>query len=204
VPVTAVGAGPVAAAKVLPLLEGGARVTVVAPEVDPRLAGAAAVLRRAYAPGDLAGPPPARLVVAGTGVAAVDGAVAAEAAAVGAWCLRVDGRGDAAAPAVVRRGDLVLALATGAPALSARLRAELEALVDRRGWAAAAAALAALRRDPDVRRALAGVAPEARRRRWAAAVDVALAGAGAVAVHAALTADGTVDRTVDRAADGEV
>ncbi|HUG84304.1 MAG TPA: NAD(P)-dependent oxidoreductase [Euzebya sp.] len=172
-PVVCVGAGPVAAGKVVPLMECGAVVTVIAPQVDAGLARAEHILRRDYQPGDLEGPPRPRLVVAGTGVAATDDLVAAEAAALGIWCLRIDGEGDVAVPSVIRRGALVVALATGAPALTRRLRQVLgEALDDH--WGVASKTLAALRSDPVIRAALAAVPASERRRRWREAVEVVL------------------------------
>lgn len=173
-PVVCVGAGPVAAAKVAPLLRAGARVTVVAPDVAADLSGAHTVRHRAYRSSDLAGDPPPRLVVAATGDPAVDGQVAGDAAARGLWCLRVDGAGDVAVPAVVRRGDLVVAMATGAPALTRRLRQTLDGVLGDR-WEAASTVLAGLRADQSVRAALAQAPPEVRRERWRRAVDAVLA-----------------------------
>lgn len=173
-PVICVGAGPVVAGKVVPLLECGAVVTVIAPEVDAGLARADAVLRRAFEPGDLDRDPRPRLVVAGTGVPEVDAVVAAEAAARGIWCLRIDGEGDVAVPSVIRRGAMVIAIATGAPALTRRLRQVLGEAVDER-WGPASTVLGALRSDPAVRAALAALPPAERRRRWRDAVEVVLA-----------------------------
>jgi siroheme synthase-like protein len=123
----AVGAG-----KVEGLLAAGAEVTVVAKgpqaaldrlEQDPRVV----VHRRGYAgPGDLAG---AMVCVAHAAEPAVRAAVAADARAAGVLVNVMDDvpNCDFAAPAVVRRGDLVVAIGTGgrAPALAGRLRAEL-------------------------------------------------------------------------------
>lgn len=172
-PVVCVGAGPVAAGKVVPLLEAGAVVTVIAPEVDAGLSRADEVLRREFEPGDLDRDPRPRLVVAGTGVATIDELVAAEAAAHGIWCLRIDGEGDVSVPSVIRRGAMVIAIATGAPALTRRVRQVVgESLDDR--WGTASKVLATLRSDPAVRTALAAVSPAERRRRWRDAVEVML------------------------------
>lgn len=184
--VVCVGGGPVAARKVLPLAQEGARVAVVAPVVVAELAAAAAVIRRRrYVRGDLrasgpAGGPPTMLAVAATGLAEVDGAVAEEALAAGIWCLRTDGRGDVAVPSVLRREGLTVAVATGAPALTRRLRQHLDAVVEAR-WGEAASVLAALRADPDVRASLADLPAAERQRRWRAAVEAALTGGGPVA-----------------------
>jgi siroheme synthase-like protein len=122
----------VEAGKVEGLLVAGAEVTVVAKgpqaaldrlEQDPRVV----VHRRGYAgPGDLAG---AVLCVAHAAEPAVRAAIAADARAAGVLVNVVDDvpNCDFAAPAIVRRGDLVVAIGTGgrAPALASRLRAEL-------------------------------------------------------------------------------
>ncbi len=173
-PVVCVGAGPVAAGKVAPLIDAGAHVTVIAPRVDGGLGGAVEVLQRPYAAGDLDRTPRPRLVVAGTGVTAVDDAVVEEADRLGIWCLRIAGTSDVVVPAVIRRDGLLVTLSTGAPALTAHLRRTLEPLLDQR-WGTASTVLAALRADPGVRAALADVAPEGRRARWAAAVRATLA-----------------------------
>jgi siroheme synthase-like protein len=174
-PVLCVGAGPVAAGKVVPMIECGAIVTVIAPSVDAGLHRAAELVRRPYEPGDVDRDPRPRLVVAGTGVAQVDAAVAEEAARLGIWCLRIDGQGDVAAPATIRRGQLVVSLVTGAPALTRRLRMALTEALDER-WVAASATLSTLREDPTVRAALAEAPPLERRRRWRRAVEALLDG----------------------------
>jgi siroheme synthase-like protein len=122
----------VEAGKVEGLLAAGAEVTVIAkgPEAaldrlsaDPRVE----VHRRGYAgPSDLSG---AVLCVAHAAEAGVRGAIAADARAAGVLVNVMDDvpNCDFAAPAIVRRGDLVIAIGTGgrAPALASRLRAEL-------------------------------------------------------------------------------
>ncbi|WP_370328359.1 bifunctional precorrin-2 dehydrogenase/sirohydrochlorin ferrochelatase [Euzebya sp.] len=183
-PVLCVGAGPVAAAKARPLLDAGAHLTVVAPDVHPDLADAHVVHRRAYATADLADPAP-RLVVAATGVPEVDGRVGADAAARGIWCLRADGRGDVATPATIRRGDALIALATGAPALTRRLREHLDPLVDDR-WGEASTTLSRVRADADVRAALAAVPPAERRERWRRAVTAVVEADGGAGEAAAI------------------
>ena len=127
-----VGELAVEAGKVEGLLAAGAEVTVVAEgpaatldrlEQDPRVT----VHRRGYAgPADLAG---ALLCVASAAEPGLGDAVAADARAAGVLVNVMDDvpNCDFAAPAIVRRGDLVIAVGTGgrAPALAARLRAEL-------------------------------------------------------------------------------
>jgi siroheme synthase-like protein len=122
----------VEAGKVEGLLVAGAEVTVVAKgpqadldrlEQDPRVV----IHRRGYAgPGDLAG---AVLCVAHAAEPAGRSAIAADARAAGVLVNVMDDvpNCDFAAPAIVRRGDLVVAVGTGgrAPALASRLRAEL-------------------------------------------------------------------------------
>jgi siroheme synthase-like protein len=122
----------VEAGKVEGVLAAGAEVTVIAkgPEAaldrlsaDPRVE----VHRRGYAgPSDLSG---AVLCVAHAAEAGVRGAIAADARAAGVLVNVMDDvpNCDFAAPAIVRRGDLVIAIGTGgrAPALASRLRAEL-------------------------------------------------------------------------------
>jgi len=169
-----VGEAAVAAGKVDGLLAAGATVTVVAPgpaaELD-RLEDepGVTVRRRGYLPGDLAG---AFLCVAGAADPALRSAVAAEARAAGVLVNVMDDvpNCDFAAPAVVRRGDLVVAVGTGgrAPALASRVRAELG---ERFGpeWAELVELVG------EVRAATLGDLPdlEERARRWRAALDLA-------------------------------
>lgn len=172
--VVGVGAGPVAAGKLLPLLEQGARVRAIAPVADDPIKSAAAEgllewQRRPYRDGDLDG---AVLAVAATDVAEVNEAVAAEAERRGVPCVRVDGGGSADLMADVRRGPLTLAVSTGgtSPALAARLREELE---DNYGaeWGELAALLGELRTDPAVKAALARIPPGERRLKWRSVLD---------------------------------
>lgn len=127
-----VGEKPVAEGKVEGLLDAGVQVLVVAEgpaealdalEADDRVA----VLRRPFEPDDLDG---AFLVVAWSPDPAVREAVFRAARARGVLANVMDDppRCDFAAPAVVRRGDLTVAISTGgrSPALAASLRAELE------------------------------------------------------------------------------
>jgi siroheme synthase-like protein len=131
-----VGGGPSACRRSAALLDAGAKVTVVAPRIDPAAASAlsargAAVAARAYQHGDLHG---AFLVVVATDDDAVNQAVAAEAAASGVLVNRADApeEGDFAVPAHGRQGPITLAVYAGgiAPAAAAAIRRELEAALD--------------------------------------------------------------------------
>jgi len=127
-----VGGGDVAERKVEGLLEAGAQVTVIAPEVAPRLrvwaeAGHILHIPRRYEAGDLAG---AFLVISATDELVVNEQVWQEATARNIPVNVVDdpARCTFIAPAIVRRGDLTVAISTGgkAPALAVRLRQRLE------------------------------------------------------------------------------
>lgn len=165
--VVCVGAGPVARDKIGPLAAAGAHVTVIAPHGD--VPGARDHERRPWRLGDLDRQPPVMLAVAATGVPVVDESVGAEADARGIWCLRTDGHGSVAMPSVVRRGGLLLAAATGAPALTRCVRQRLEDVFGE-DWGALAALLADLRADPEVRAALGRLDPAERQARWRAVV----------------------------------
>lgn len=134
-PVLVVGGGEVALRKARALAAAGARVTVVAPEVDAALATAAAgawVWRRGvFEPDQLAG---MWLVVAATDCRDVNQAVAAAGAA---RCCFVNVVDDPAlsqfqVPAVVDRAPITLAISSagGAPMLARRLRERLESLLE--------------------------------------------------------------------------
>lgn len=174
VPVLCIGGGPVARRKVEPLLSCGAVLHLVSPDAEPALASAAVSWqRRPYAVGDVADHPTARLVVAATSSRDVNDAVEAEAHRLGRWCLRIDGGGAVSLAGLIRRSGVLIAVSTGVPALSQRLRDHVERSLDGR-WAAAAEALGVLRADPEVRAALDGQDPAERRRRWQQATAVAL------------------------------
>ncbi|MFD1957650.1 bifunctional precorrin-2 dehydrogenase/sirohydrochlorin ferrochelatase [Paenibacillus thailandensis] len=128
-----VGGGSVAERKVAGLLEAGAdSVTVVSPALTERLerlaaAGEIGYVRKRYAEPDING---AALVIAATDDPQVNGRVAADAGRAGIWVATADdaARGDFINPAVVRRGDLMIAVsAAGAsPSLAVRIKRELE------------------------------------------------------------------------------
>lgn len=132
-PCLVIGGGPVAERKVEALLAVGARVTVVSPVATVRLEswareGRIRLVARMYRLGDLDG---YALAFAATDEGAVNGAVAGEGRAAGVWVNAADDPAhcDFILPSVLRRGDLVVAVATGgaSPALSRAVREELEA-----------------------------------------------------------------------------
>jgi siroheme synthase-like protein len=131
-----VGGGPVAAHKVRGLVEAGARVTVVGPELDPEIVelargadarGAAVVAEaRPYRHGEAAG---YRLVVAATGDPAVNQQVYDDAEAAGVWINSADDpeRCTVTLPARLRQGRLTVTVSTAghSPAVAAWLRDRL-------------------------------------------------------------------------------
>jgi uroporphyrin-III C-methyltransferase/precorrin-2 dehydrogenase/sirohydrochlorin ferrochelatase len=128
--VVLVGGGRVAVAKHASLLAAGARVTVVAPEIDPALRqGSAAVVERGFVAADLDG---AWFVVAAA-IPAVNREVAAAAEERRLFVNAVDDPASASAygGGVVRRGPVTVAISTGggAPALAGLLREALEAVL---------------------------------------------------------------------------
>lgn len=133
--VLVVGAGPVAASKLRPLVDAGARVTVVAPRVLREIDEIAAVasrmeiVRRPFAPGDVDG---VWYVVA----AAPPEINRAVAQAAESKCLFVNAVDDlesasAYAGAIVQKAGVTIALSTDgeAPALAGLVREALEALL---------------------------------------------------------------------------
>lgn len=125
-----VGGGPVALAKLAPLLAAGARVTVVAPEVRPEIEAAdVTVLPRPFAPSDVDG---AWLVVAAA-TPVVNRQVAAVAEDRGVFVNAVDDPASASAytGGVFRRDGVTIAVSTEgrAPALAGLLREALEAVI---------------------------------------------------------------------------
>jgi precorrin-2 dehydrogenase/sirohydrochlorin ferrochelatase len=128
-PVLVVGGGRVALGKVVGLVEAGARVTVVAPEVRPEVeALGVEVRRRPYEAGEAAG---YRLVVAAVDDPAVAQVVHDDAEAAGIFVNSADdpARCSFTLPSRLRRGDLLVTVSTGgrSPALAAWLRRRLEA-----------------------------------------------------------------------------
>lgn len=133
--VLVVGGGAVATRKVEGVLEAGGSPTVVAPELSSRLGELVervglAWRPRSYEPGDAAG---FGLVFAATDRPEVNARVAQEAEEAGAL-VNLAGAGPESGvhvPAVIRRGEVVVALSTGgaSPLLARRLRERLEAVV---------------------------------------------------------------------------
>jgi uroporphyrin-III C-methyltransferase/precorrin-2 dehydrogenase/sirohydrochlorin ferrochelatase len=131
-----VGGGRIAEQKLDFLLEARAAVTVVAPEASESLHkriadGQIAWRRRRFEELDLCG---AVLVIAATGDPAVNESIYNAADAVGILCNAVDEPAHCHFyyPAVLRRGDLQIAISTNgrSPALAQRIRKELEEQYD--------------------------------------------------------------------------
>lgn len=123
-----VGGGGVAARKARGLLESGAKVVVISPEVRPEIVEMnVEVLNRPYAPGDLVG---ASLAFAATDSREVNAAVTREARERGVPVNVADrpAEGDFTLPSVLRRGGLQVAVSTGgaSPTLARRVRGGLE------------------------------------------------------------------------------
>jgi siroheme synthase-like protein len=131
-PTVVVGGGTIAEGKVLGLLESDARVRLIAPEATPalhELAGSGKIdwAQRSYQSGDLHG---AALAIGATDDREVNKRVWDEARERGILVNVVDDPPycDFIAPAILRRGDITLAISTNGrmPALAAHLRRELE------------------------------------------------------------------------------
>jgi precorrin-2 dehydrogenase / sirohydrochlorin ferrochelatase len=127
-----IGGGTVAERKVAGLLSAGASVTVISPERTKQLsdwieAGKIKHEPRNYVPGDLVS---YEIAFVATDDAAVNSAVYEEGRSRGVWVNVADDprHCDFILPAVLRRGDLAVAVATGgkSPALSRCIRDELE------------------------------------------------------------------------------
>jgi precorrin-2 dehydrogenase / sirohydrochlorin ferrochelatase len=131
-PCVVVGGGPVAERKITGLLECGAHVTVIAPDVTNLIretaeSGTITWERRAYRSGDAAA---AFLVIAATGSKDVNRHVEREAETNGRLVNVVNDQdaGNLIVPAMVRRGRLNIAVSTSgaSPLIAKRLRQELE------------------------------------------------------------------------------
>jgi precorrin-2 dehydrogenase/sirohydrochlorin ferrochelatase len=155
-----VGGGGVAERKAGALLECGAEVRVVSPEISPGLRALVAgksrlsIIERAYQTGDIG---TATLVIAATRSRAVNGRVAADARANGRLVIVADssGHGNSTSMAAHRVGALVIGVsAAGVPSAAKRIRDAVAERFDGR-YAAALDAMSALRRrllesdDPD-------------------------------------------------------
>ena len=141
-PVLVIGGGQVARRKLTGLLTCGARITVVAPELDPQVAawiqqGRLSLRQERFTPPLLALTPRPVLVFAVTGSAEKNRAIAHLCAQQGLLCNSAD---DATVsgflvPAVVRRGPVAVAVGTEgqSPALSRLLKERIESWLEP-GW----------------------------------------------------------------------
>ncbi|HLB27932.1 MAG TPA: bifunctional precorrin-2 dehydrogenase/sirohydrochlorin ferrochelatase [Dehalococcoidales bacterium] len=127
-----IGGGEVALRKVITLLEDGAKVTVISPELCLELASLAKEKKikyaaREYKSGDLKG---VFVAIAATDNSIINRRVAAEARKQAALVNVVDdaGESDFIAPAIIRRGEITIAISTSgqSPALARKLRVKLE------------------------------------------------------------------------------
>jgi precorrin-2 dehydrogenase/sirohydrochlorin ferrochelatase len=130
--VVVVGGGRIAARKIEPLLEAGAHVEVVSPEVGIEVrdwadAGRLVLHERAFRADDLEG---AWLALTATDDPAVNTAVHAAGEAGRVWVNSADDPANCSFTlmSVIRRGDLVVSVGTGgrSPALAAQVRRRLE------------------------------------------------------------------------------
>ncbi len=127
-----IGGGPVALRKVKGLLQGGARVRVISPEVEPELRRLSELqeiewLAREYVEGDLGS---AFLAFAVTDNRSVQDMIVREAERSGILLNSADDpqRSDFHVPAHFRRGKMLITVSTGggSPALAKRIREQLE------------------------------------------------------------------------------
>jgi len=131
-PCLLIGGGAIAEGKLEGLLSAGARVTLIAPELTPRLRelagqGAFLHLERAYQSGDLCG---AFLVICATDRPEINHQVWLEAVANHQLVNVVDDtpRCNFIAASILRQGDLTIAISTAgkAPALAVRIKERLK------------------------------------------------------------------------------
>jgi siroheme synthase-like protein len=146
------GGGRVATRKAMALLDSGARVHVVAPVVTPVLEQTLVrnhdlrITRASFAPGHIGD---ALLVVVATDDPDANALIAAQARALGRLVNVVSApdQGNCVTPAVLRSGDITVAVSTGrVPAAAARIRDRLARVLDTR-YAAAVRELTRLRAD---------------------------------------------------------
>ena len=173
-----VGGGSVAERKVRGLLEAGAVVTVVSPRLCAGLAARASTgeiqhVCRRYQRGDLAG---ATLAFVATGDRRLAAAVAREGRRRRVWVNAADDpeHCDFFLPSVLRRGPLLVAVATGgaSPALARAVREEIERMLPA-DYAALAETVAHVRRELRGR----GLRPDATSWSRALAIEVNRVGA---------------------------
>ena len=133
--VVVVGGGEVAERKVESLLGTGASIVVISPEVTSRLLALAEekqleLHKRAYAPGDCDG---ATLVLSATNDPKLSKTVFEDATRSGALVNTADQPAlcDFIMPAVLRHGDIAIAISTGgaSPGLAARLRQKISEVI---------------------------------------------------------------------------
>jgi siroheme synthase-like protein len=133
--VLVVGAGEIAMQKIQTLLESGAKIRVVAPEGITEMdtlaqGGKIEWRRRPYQPSDME---EVALAIAATDDESLQRRIAAEARARRIWVNVVDVPPlcDFIAPAVVRKGDIQIAISTGgaSPAVAKMLRQKIEGLI---------------------------------------------------------------------------
>src|SRR5215211_2455015 len=131
-PCVVIGGGKIAEGKVEGLLAAQAKVTVISPNLTPRLQALAeekqiAYLARIYRPGDLVG---AFLVICATDQVEINHKVWEEATTNRQLVNVVDDtpRCNFIAPSILRKGDLTIAISTSgkAPALAVRLKERLQ------------------------------------------------------------------------------
>jgi len=127
-----IGGGVVAERKIAGLLEGGAEVTVISPKVTETIShwsknNSIQLTARCYQHGDLSGH---ELVFVATDDADVNDRVYQEGKSCGVWVNAADDPDhcDFILPAVIRRGDLTVAISTGgaSPAATRAIREEMD------------------------------------------------------------------------------
>jgi precorrin-2 dehydrogenase / sirohydrochlorin ferrochelatase len=130
-----IGAGPVAARKVVSLLEAGARVTVVAEHIDDAVKAKcnqtnAEIIKAKYSKDYLVG---ATLAFAATNDAKINEQIYKDCQQLDVLCNVVDNPAlcDFFTPAVLKRGDLQIAISTDGnfPAYAGHLRQKLEEII---------------------------------------------------------------------------
>lgn len=131
-PVVVIGGGAVAEQKIGGLLDAGAKVTIVSPDLNETLtelrdSGRLTHIEREYKPGDIAG---YELVFVATDSRAENEKVWAEGRERRIWVNAVDDipNCDFIMPGIVRKGDLTLAISTAgkSPAMARKVREDLE------------------------------------------------------------------------------
>ena len=131
-PVVVIGGGEVALRKVEGLLNAAARITVISPSLHSDLEvlvqqGRVRHIARGYRPGDLDG---YVLAFVGTDDRSLNVTVAGEGKERGVWVNAIDDptNCDFIMPAIVRRGNLTVAISTGggSPAAARKIREDME------------------------------------------------------------------------------